>query len=117
LLPSLEAAIKRASPNIRVGRSSSAEAALVESRATHRFTLALVGGFAAVALLLAALGLHAVVAFSVGQRTREIGVRVALGAQKSDIMRLVVGQGTGMALVGVVIGAAGGIAAAQTMRA
>jgi predicted permease len=117
LLPSLEAAIKRASPNIRVGRSSSAEAALVESRATHRFTLALVGGFAAVALLLAALGLHAVVAFSVGQRTREIGVRVALGAQKSDIMRLVVGQGTGLALVGVVIGAAGGIAAAQTMRA
>jgi hypothetical protein len=117
LLPSLEAAIKRASPYIKVGRSSSAEASLVESRATHRFTLSLVGGFAALALLLAAFGLHAVVAFSVGQRTREIGVRVALGAQSADIMRLVVGQGTGLALAGVVIGAVGGVAAAQTMRA
>jgi predicted permease len=117
LLPSIEAAIKRASPFMKVGRSLSTDMILDASRATTRFTLTLVGGFAALSLFLAALGLHAVIAYSVSQRTREIGVRVALGAQNSDIMRLVIGQGTGLALIGVLIGAAGGVLTARAMRA
>jgi ABC-type antimicrobial peptide transport system permease subunit len=102
---------------MKVGRSLSTDMILDASRATTRFTLTLVGGFAALSLFLAALGLHAVIAYSVSQRTREIGVRVALGAQNSDIMRLVIGQGTGLALIGVLIGAAGGVLTARAMRA
>jgi putative ABC transport system permease protein len=117
LLPEIEGAIRRANPFIKIGRSMSSDAILEASRTTTRFTLMLIGGFATLALILAALGLHAVIAYTVSQRTREIGVRVALGAQRRDVMRLVVGQGLGLATIGIAAGAVGGIATARTMRA
>jgi ABC-type antimicrobial peptide transport system permease subunit len=72
--------------------------------ADRRFLLFLVGLFAAATLTLAAVGIYGVVAFSVARRTQEIGIRMALGAQRSDVLRLVLGEGARMAAIGVVIG-------------
>ena len=69
--------------------------------ADRRFLLFLVGIFAAAALTLAAVGIYGVVAFSVARRTQEIGIRMALGAQRSDVLRLIVGEGARLAVLGV----------------
>src|SRR5579875_1914768 len=83
---------------------------LSESLAPRRFNMLLLGIFAGIALALATVVIYGVMAFSVTQRTHEIGIRMALGAQKSDILRLVVGQGMILALIGVGIGIAGALA-------
>ena len=75
-----------------------------DSLASRRFSMFLLGGFAAVALILASIGIYGVVSYLVGQRMHELGVRVALGAQRRDVMQLVLGTGLKMALLGVAIG-------------
>jgi putative ABC transport system permease protein len=83
--------------------------------ATPRFTAALIGGFAALALLLAGFGLYGVMAYSVVQRRREIGIRMALGAQPGDVRSLVVGQAVRVGALGVAAGLAGALAATRVL--
>jgi ABC-type antimicrobial peptide transport system permease subunit len=74
------------------------------SYAARRLTMILLTGFAALAITLACVGIYGVVSYLVGQRTQEIGIRMALGAQRRDILVLVLGEGTKMALIGAALG-------------
>jgi len=89
---------------------------LTAAVAARRFNMELIGVFAGTALLLAAAGLYAVIAYLVSQRTREIGIRLALGATPRHILRLIMGQGMKLTLIGVAIGFVGAIAATRLMR-
>ncbi|MGH9731571.1 MAG: FtsX-like permease family protein, partial [Candidatus Acidiferrales bacterium] len=91
------------------------ETMLADYLAPRELQSSLLGAFAGFALLLAALGIYAVLAFSVTQRTQEIGVRVALGAQQSDILRGILAQGLKLAGLGVLIGVAGALALSQLL--
>jgi putative ABC transport system permease protein len=81
-----------------------------DSVAQRRFSMLLLAGFAGIALFLAGIGLYGVVAYTVSLRTQEIGVRMAIGAQQGDVLRLVVGEGMRLAVIGVVVGIGGAMA-------
>jgi predicted permease len=86
------------------------DAILSDSLASRRFSIILMGLFAALALLMASVGIYAVIAYVTSQRTHEFGIRMALGAEKRDVLGMVVGQGLKLALMGVAIGIAGALA-------
>jgi putative ABC transport system permease protein len=89
---------------------------LAASVAARRFNMELLGVFAVTALLLAAAGLYALIAYLVSQRTREIGIRLALGATPRHILRLMIGQGMKLTLIGITIGVVGAIVVTRLMR-
>jgi putative ABC transport system permease protein len=110
LVSSLRAAVRAVDPSIPVFNVSVLEERVARQSAAPRFTMWLMGVFAGMALLLAVVGIYGVMAYLVTQRTREIGVRLALGAGPGDILRLVVGNGARMIGLGVLGGAAASIA-------
>jgi putative ABC transport system permease protein len=88
---------------------------LAGSVAQRRFSMTLLGAFAILALLMAAVGLYGVLSYSVSQRMHEMGLRVALGANARDLLRLVVGQGIRVALIGVAAGLVASLAATRLL--
>ncbi len=88
---------------------------VADSLAARRFSVILLGIFAGIALLLATIGIYGVVSYLVGQRTHEIGIRMALGAQRQDILRMVFREGGKMALPGIVMGLAASFALTRLM--
>jgi len=112
----LRSALARTDPSLAALELKTMDEYLARTVATPKFTAALTAGFAALALLLAALGLYGVTAYSVAQRRREIGIRMALGAQASDVLWLVVSQAFRMGALGVAIGIAAALATTRLLE-
>ena len=117
--PALFDLIRRASNQMNskqtVYAAQSMDEIISSSLDQRRFSMALLGVFAALALLLSSVGIYGVVSFLIGRRTQEIGIRMALGAQRSDVLRLVVGEGAKMALSGVAVGAVAALGLTRLM--
>jgi len=111
----IRAIVRDAAPGATVGNPIIADELLSGARQTQHSLLQVIGAFALVALCLAAIGLHAVIAFSVGQRTREIGMRVALGAAQADVVRLILRQGLSLSLWGVAVGGGGALLTSRAL--
>lgn len=115
ILPAVRTVMRQIDPEQALTRITTLQARIDEAMAPRRFILQLVGLFSALALGLAILGVYAVVAESVAQRIPEIGIRIALGATPSNVMRLVVSQGGWMAAAGIALGLGGALALSRAM--
>ncbi|HSE30598.1 MAG TPA: ABC transporter permease [Pyrinomonadaceae bacterium] len=116
LIQPARAAVKAFDPNQIVWRTQTLNQLLSTSVAPRRFNMMLLGIFAGVALVLAAVGLYGVMSYSVSWRTHEIGIRMALGAKRADVLRLVVRQGMTMALIGLALGLVGAFSLSRVLR-
>ena len=115
LAPAIRERVWRVDANLPVERIIGMRALLGDSVAEPRFNAALLALFALAALLLAAIGIYGVLSYTVAQRTNEIGVRMALGAERWSVIRLVVGEGAMVAMLGIALGLAGAFALSRVM--
>jgi putative ABC transport system permease protein len=116
LAPSVRAVLKRFAPHMPVYDVKPMSARIATATAQARFSAVLLGLFAAVALSLAVMGIYGVMSFTVAQRTREIGIRVALGADRSRVLNLVLREGAVLAGAGIAIGLAAALAFTRVLR-
>jgi len=115
-LRSIAAAVNSVDPDMPLGGAKTVDEIISESLAIPRFSVVLFASFGALGLLLAAVGIYGVMAFGVAQRTHEFGVRIALGAQRSRVMGLVLKEGTTLALIGGLIGLIGAYLVRRAMQ-
>jgi putative ABC transport system permease protein len=115
LAPAVRQTVRDIDPSLPAYSISPLADIVSDSVAQRRFSMLLLGLFALIALFLAAVGLYGVVAYSVGQRTQEIGVRMAIGAERGDVLRMVLGGGMKLALVGVALGIGVSLLATRTV--
>ncbi len=110
LVPSVRRVVQSIDSRVPLTHVMTGEQIVSHSLAARRFSMALLGLFAGIANILAAVGIYGVISHSAGQRTHEIGIRMALGAERNEVVMMVVTQGMGLALVGVGVGVAGALA-------
>ena len=116
VMKSIAAAVSAVDPDIPLAGLETVDDLVSESLAIDRFSVVLFASFGALGLLLAAVGIYGVMAFGVAQRTREFGVRMALGAQRSGVVRMVLKEGTLLAFLGAAIGLAGAYLVGRAMQ-
>ncbi len=116
LVGAIREEIHRTDPNLPISEVRTMDQVLAESRSGRSFSMMLLNVFAGLALVLAMLGIYGVMAYSVAQRTGEIGIRLALGAQEGDLLSLVVRQGMSLVSMGIAIGLAGSLLLTRLMK-
>ena len=116
LMSAIKAAVVEVDPTVAVADFWSMDKLLGDSYALQRFSLQLLGGFAVVALLLTVIGIYGVISQSTNQRTHEIGLRLALGARRVDVLRLIIMHGVKLTVGGLLLGAAGAFAATRLIQ-
>ncbi|MFI5372475.1 MAG: FtsX-like permease family protein, partial [Candidatus Eisenbacteria bacterium] len=115
-LGSVRAAIRAVDPDLPIANPSTMERLIEQSTGSRRFAMLLLGGFAVLAMTLASIGLYGVMSYTVTQRSRELGVRLALGADQREVLGLVLLQGLRLALTGVGIGLVAAFAVTRVMK-
>jgi putative ABC transport system permease protein len=115
LVTSVRNAVKEIAPDEPIYRVNTINQLLAFSLGPQRFSSLLLGVFAGLALVLAAIGIYGVIAYSVAQRTHEIGIRMALGADKEDVLRLILRQGAGIAAFGLLTGTGAALLATRAL--
>jgi putative ABC transport system permease protein len=110
------AALASVDPELPPHRLAAMDERVSGSLTRPRVSMAVLGGFAGIALALAAIGIYGVLAYSIARRTREIGIRIALGARPGDVRRLVIGQGMRPVLFGIAAGLGGAVLLTRLMR-
>jgi putative ABC transport system permease protein len=116
LVPAIKRELQGLDPDQAFARISTMESNIEKSLGSRRMMMSLLGEFAVIALVLASVGLYGVMALTVTQRTRELGIRLALGAQRSDVFRLVLSQGMLLVLAGLTIGLLGAVGAGRGLQ-